>query len=294
MPGRSIKGVQIFVKAFISRFFLSKSSRVSARIDEPVTKPDKVDLIWHDEFDLNGLPNARKWAYDTSRNYEGWWNHEQQYYAKARLKNTYIKNGVLHILAYKEELSPKIFRDWGRQAYSSGKIVTQWRFEFRYGYVEVRAKMPCHRGSWPAIWMLPAPPHTQWPGDGEIDILEHVGWDPHHAYQTVHTQDHYFINNTQQEAISDILEACNQFHIYSALWTEDAVKLGFDGRYRLRYLNDHKGRRHEWPFDSKLYLILNLAVGGDFGGKKGIDVDSFPWDMQVDYVRIYKEPKSDL
>jgi len=149
--------------------------------------PSGFRLAWSDEFDVAGLPDAARWSYDTERNSAGWYNNELQYYADARSENSRIENGMLTITARREDLSAAGLSDWSGQRYSSARLITRDTATWTYGFVEVRAKLPCGRGSWPAIWMLSKPPQTRWPDDGEIDIMEHVGFDAGVIHGTVHT-----------------------------------------------------------------------------------------------------------
>jgi beta-glucanase (GH16 family) len=269
----------------------SSSSSVSTgpgqtAINEAGGLPTGYTLNWADEFNTDGLPDPALWSYDTSRNMAGWYNNEKQYYANARLENSHITGGHLVIEARKEALNTGAFPDWGGQAYSSARMMS--KKTWTYGYVEVRAWVPCSKGSWPAIWTLPAAPHQNWPDDGEVDIMEYVGWNAGQIYQTVHTKDYYFTVGTQKSVITPVADACSAWHTYQMTWTQASIKLGIDGRNYLSFKNDGTGNYNEWPFVNPQYLILNLAVGGDFGGQQGIDDASLPWDMLVDYVRVYK------
>ena len=145
--------------------------------------PAGYRLVWFDEFDLDGLPDTQRWGYDTERNPFGWYNGELQYYAAARYENTLVSDGRLRITARRESLAGAA--DWGGQRYTSARLVTRGKAQWTYGFFEVRAKLPCGRGTWPAIWMLGA--GGRWPDDGEIDIMEQVGSQPTRILGTVHT-----------------------------------------------------------------------------------------------------------
>ena len=140
--------------------------------------PNGFRVVWADEFDTAGLPDTSKWSYDIDRNSAGWYNNELQYYANARLENSRVEGGSLVITARREDLSTAGLPDWGGQRYSSARLITRDKAAWTYGFIEIRAKLPCGLGTWPAIWMLSSPPQTRWPDDGEIDIMEHVGFDP--------------------------------------------------------------------------------------------------------------------
>ena len=194
-----------------------------------------------------------------------------------------IKDGALVIEAHRERLSKSQFTDWGGQNYTSGKLVT--RGDYGYGFYEVRARLPCGRGMWPAIWLLPE--GGTWPDEGEIDLMEMVGWDPNVVHATLHTGAFNHRLNTQRGAQVTIASACTDFHRYQLSWTPDAITIGVDDRAYMRVANDQPGGKPAWPFTRPYKLILNLAVGGDWGGKMGVDDAALPQSMQVDYVRYW-------
>ncbi|HEX6637911.1 MAG TPA: glycoside hydrolase family 16 protein [Steroidobacteraceae bacterium] len=243
-------------------------------------------MVWSDEFDTPGLPDTGKWDYDIDRNSAGWYNNELQYYANARLENSRVENGNLVLTARREDLTT--LPDWGGQHYSSARLLTRGKATWTYGFIEIRAKLPCGRGTWPALWMLSAPPQTTWPDDGEIDIMEHVGFDPGVVHGTMHTAAYNHTRNNSRTATTTVADACTAFHKYQLTWTANQIKVGVDDRNYYQYSNDHSGNA-EWPFDSPQYLILNVAVGGDWGGQMGVDDSIFPVQMEVDYVRVYQQ-----
>lgn len=261
---------------------------ITAGTDEPLARPAGSALVWSDEFDRPGAPDRRKWRYDTSRNKEGWYNNELQYYAADRRENVRVEGGKLVIEARKERLADK--PDFGGQDYASGKIVTQGLADWKYGFIEVRAKLACGRGIWPAIWMLGSDGRGGWPMMGEIDIMEHVGWDPGRVHGNVHTKAYNHVAQTQKGSNTMVPDACTAFHDYQLDWNEDRILIGIDGRAYMRFDNDKKGNRETWPFASPEYLILNVAVGG-WGGQMGIDPAAFPSRMEVDYVRVWQAKK---
>ncbi len=218
-------------------------------MSEEFKAPANYRLVWSDEFSADGLPNPAKWAYDTARNREGWHNNELQYYSGPRKENAEIKNGILHIHARKEAL--KDAPDWGRQQYTATRLITRGKADWTYGFFEVRAKMPCGKGTWPAIWTLGT--KGQWPDDGVVQIPD----------------------------------ACSAFHRYQMHWTPNEVVFGVDGKQHVRFPK-MAGGKDIWPFDHPQYLILNLAIGGDLGGP--VDDSIFPVSFQVDYVRVYQGP----
>ena len=269
---------------------------VDAPMPSPQGKPSFAD-----EFDGNTIDRT-KWRFDVSRNAQGWYNNERQYYAKDRVENARIEDGALVIEARREMLGrtggktggkagtktadKARFADWGGQAYTSAKLVS--REPRGYGFYEVRAKLPCGRGSWPAIWLLPS--GGTWPDEGEIDIMEMVGWDAGTVHATLHTGAFNHAKGTQRGAQTRIPTACTAYHRYQLDWRADAITIGVDGRAIMRVANDQPGGKAAWPFTRPYELILNLAVGGDWGGQKGIDDAAFPQRMAVDYVRYWRRP----
>ncbi|MGB9109883.1 MAG: glycoside hydrolase family 16 protein, partial [Telluria sp.] len=242
----------------------------------PGGKPAGYKLVWADEFDKPGLPDPRKWDYDTSMNKTGWANDELQYYAKGRLETTRVANGKLLITARKEKLTDAA--DFGGQAYSSGRLYTRGKFEFTYGYVEVRAKLPCGLGTWPAIWMLGT--GEGWPEQGEIDIMEHSGMKKGEVLGSLHTGAYNWPNNTQITAPTRVETVCDTFHNYQLTWDADHMVIGVDNRNYLQFANPKDGDHHKWPFSDPQYLILNLAIGGMMGGP--VDDKIFPATMEVE------------
>lgn len=260
----------------------------ASAINEAGGIPTGYNLVWSDEFDTDGLPDATKWAYDVDRNFAGWYNNELQYYANARAANSRVEDGNLVITALREDLSTEGLTDWGGQLYSSARLVTRGKAQWTYGFIEIRAKLPCGRGTWPALWMLSAPPQTTWPDDGEMDIMEHVGFDPGVIHGTMHTAAYNHTRNNARTATTTVADACTDFHKYQLTWTANQIKVGVDDHNYYQYSNDHSGNA-EWPFDSPQYLIMNIAVGGDWGGQMGVDEAAFPAQMEIDYVRVYQQ-----
>lgn len=243
----------------------------------PVLAQVPARLLWSDEFDKPGLPDPAKWAYQTGG--DGWGNRELQVYTEGRPENARVENGHLIITAQHEM--------WAGRDYTSARLVTAGRQSWTYGYFEVRAKLPCGRGTWPAIWMLGEGWHKgNWPAIGEIDIMEHVGHDRGRVHAAIHCTAFNHMKGTQKSATAAVPDACGAFHVYALDWTPARIEMLVDGRPYFRFENSGKGRE-EWPFDSPFYLLLNIAVGGTWGGQKGVDENAFPQSMQVDYVRVY-------
>ncbi|MBE7540977.1 MAG: glycoside hydrolase family 16 protein [Bryobacteraceae bacterium] len=234
-------------------------------------------LVWSDEFDRPGLPDPAKWAYQTGGH--GWGNQEKQYYTEARAENARVENGHLLITARREAFE-------GRE-YTSARLVTAGRQTWRYGYFEIRAKLPCGRGTWPAIWMLGTDTSLgKWPAIGEIDIMEHVGHDPERVHATIHCTAYNHTKGTQKGGFLRAPGVCADFHVYAVNWTPEFLEFYLDGRPYFRFANEGKTRA-EWPFDQPFYLLLNVAVGGTWGGQKGVDDEAFPQTFAIDYVRVY-------
>jgi beta-glucanase (GH16 family) len=259
---------------------------ITAPADEPLTIPKDYKLVWSDEFDGGTAPDSGKWRYDTSRNREGWYNNELQYYAADRPENVRVEGGHLVIEARQGRLADR--SDYGGQDYSSGKIVTQGLADWKYGFFEVRAKLACGKGMWPAIWMLGSDGSKGWPALGEIDVMEMVAWDPQTIHGTIHTAAYNHVKSTQKGAETKLADTCGAFHNYQLDWNADRILIGVDGHAYMRFDNDHKGDNATWPFASPQYLILNVAVGG-WGGQQGVDAAAFPSRMEVDYVRVWQK-----
>ncbi|HZL09299.1 MAG TPA: glycoside hydrolase family 16 protein [Prolixibacteraceae bacterium] len=244
-------------------------------------KPEITDyqLVWSDEFNTNGLPDESKWSYDVGGS--GWGNEEAQYYTNSRLENSEVKDGFLFINALKEDFEGK--------NYTSARLVTRTKGDWLYGKVEVRAKLPEGKGMWPAIWMLPTDwKYGDWPDSGEIDIMENLGYIPYFISATVQTQYYNFITNSQKNAITTVSDCYSEFHNYILKWDTSELRFYVDSKLYHTLKNDGAGFQ-TWPFDKRFHLLLNVAVGGTYGGVNGIDDSIFPQSMVVDYVRVYQK-----
>lgn len=245
-------------------------------------------LFWSDEFSTAGLPNSRKWAYDTERNRAGWYNNELQYYASGRLENSRVENGSLIITARNERLTAA--NDYGNQNYTSARLMTRGLASWTYGFWEVRAKLPCGLGTWPAIWLLGT--GGRWPDDGEIDILEQKGFSAAEKQQilgTVHTKAYNWSSGTlgvARGASTSLPNACTGFNNYQMTWDADRITMGANGINYFEFRNPNNGDVQQWPFNAPQYLILNLAIGGDLGGT--VNNAQLPDQMEIDYVRVYR------
>jgi beta-glucanase (GH16 family) len=241
---------------------------------------DSYSLVWSDEFDYTGLPDTAKWKYDTEGNEAGWGNNEAQFYTKANKKNAQVENGILRITARKE--------NFGRKEYTSARLVSN--ADWKYGKIEVNAKLPEAVGTWSAIWMMPSGwsfNDGNWPDIGEIDIMEHVGHDIGVIHASAHSKDYQWQAGTQKTAIVNVPDVTEEFHTYILEWTPDVLKAFVDDSLYFEYKNEGLGES-KWPYDKPYYLILNVAVGGAWGSIKGIDAEAFPQTMEVDYVRVYQ------
>jgi len=239
-------------------------------------------LVWSDEFDYVGSPDPMKWSYDLGDGCPricGWGNDEEEFYTNHPM-NVRVQNGTLTIEAHH---MPNAV-----QEYTSTRLVTRGLASWKYGRIEVRAKLPRGRGTWPAIWMLPDEnTYGGWPRSGEIDIMEHVGYNQDHVHGTVHTQAYNHTKGTQKGKNMIVENASEEFHIYAINWTDEKIEFFIDGKEYFEFpkLSDDP---NEWPFDQPFHLILNIAVGGGWGGREGIDDSIWPQAMEIDYVRIYQ------
>jgi len=233
-------------------------------------------LVWSDEFNYKGLPDSTKWNYDVGGH--GFGNNEAQFYTKKRLENARVENGNLIIEAKKE--------NWEGKNYTSARLVTKGKQDWKYGRIEVKAKLPKGRGNWPAIWML-STNMKKWPQDGELDIMEHVGYHHGFVHASAHTGKYNWPIGTQKTDTLFVKDLSEKFHVYKADWSPEKIDIYVDDNKFFTYVNTEK-TYEAWPFDQKLYLILNLAIGGNWGGQQGIDDSIFPQKMYIDYVRIYQ------
>lgn len=255
-----------------------------------VYNPDTItdyNLVWSDEFDYEGLPLTTKWDYDTGGS--GFGNNELQYYTNNG-NNAWVDGSKLIIEAKKEDFTSG-GKTWN---YTSARLVTRNKAQWRYGKIQVSAKLPTGRGSWPAIWMLPTNYiYGSWPNSGEIDIMEHVGYDQNRIHGSIHTQAYNHKIGTQKGGSTVKSDASTAFHVYEIEWFPDQILFKVDGvtYYRYRPLNLlAQPKNAHWPFDNPFHLLINIAVGGDWGAAQGMDNNSFPWRMEVDYVRVYQSP----
>jgi beta-glucanase (GH16 family) len=242
------------------------------------TTKNDWQLFWSEEFNYKGLPDSTKWNYEVGGN--GWGNNELQYYTEKNTENALVENGSLKIIAKKENKENKQF--------TSARLVTKGKADFKYGKVEIRAKLPAGKGTWPGIWMLGNNIGTaNWPTCGEIDIMEHVGYMKDSIFGTIHSEAYNHIKGTQKGKGIFMADPYKTFHSYSIEWTPEKIDFAMDGIVYNHIVNEHLSYK-EWPFDQQFYIILNVAIGGNWGGKFGVDENIFPAIMEVDYIRVYK------
>jgi beta-glucanase (GH16 family) len=257
----------------------------------PITPPDPIEiaeyegyeLVWHDEFDGDKI-DPEKWVHDIGG--YGFGNGEAQFYTD-RPENSRVENGLLVIEAR--------FELYENNYYTSAKLWTRDLYEFTYGRVEARTKVPPGAGLWPAFWMLGADfdPYfkedgswvSNWPFCGEIDIMEYIGREPKLILGTVHGPG-YAGALGLSKWVHQEFDIADEFHTYGIEWTYEGITWFFDGEPYYTLNREAVGQR-EWVFDKPFYLILNLAVGGRFPGPIGLDT-KFPANYYVDYVRVYQ------
>ncbi|MDP2089432.1 MAG: glycoside hydrolase family 16 protein [Flavobacteriaceae bacterium] len=253
----------IYISAYNADKFISKSVAVTIYV---VSK-----LLWSDEFNTNGAPNPTYWNYDIGTGSNGWGNNELQFYTN-RAENVIVENGILKIIAKKEIYSGS--------NYTSARILTKDKFSFKYGSVEIRAKLPTGGGTWPALWMLGSNIGTVgWPACGEIDIMEHKGNDLNKIYSALHHPGHSGSNPDSGNIT--ISNATTEFHIYKVDWKENSIKFYVDNQLIYSFSNNQNV-----PFNHNFFLIFNCAMGGNFGGS--IDPNFTSATFEIDYVRVFQ------
>lgn len=245
----------------------------------PAAPADPALLVWSDEFQYSGRPDPEKWGYDVGG--DGWGNNELQYYTD-RADNAWVSNGTLRIRAVREAFVGRHF--------TSARLVTRQKAQWLYGRVEVRLRVPSARGTWAAAWLLPTDgAYGPWPCSGEIDVMEHVGHDAGRVHGTVHT-DRY--NHGKQTQVGRAVSVdVGTWHTYAVDWTPSGVAFLVDGQQYHEFKNDAQDNWETWPFNRHFHLILNVAVGGEWGGQQGVDEEKFEGEgqvMQVAWVRVYR------
>ncbi|WP_170108993.1 glycoside hydrolase family 16 protein [Prolixibacter denitrificans] len=241
-----------------------------------IINAQELQLVWSDEFDYEGLPDSTKWNYETGLVR----NNESQYYTDHRLENARVEDGKLIITARKEP--------YEGAEYTSASLNTKKTFNFTYGRIEVRARLPKGRGVWPAIWTLGSNiDSVGWPACGEIDIMEYVGSNPDTIYANVHTRDYNHNLGTGRGDKIRHEHASDEFHVFAVDWYHDQLIFSIEGVPYFACKDNGEGEG-AWPFTKPQFLLINLAIGGSWGGQQGIDDSVFPVEYQIDYVRIYQ------
>lgn len=278
---------QVTVKAGSNRQYISISQAaaepapvVEIKETEPVNLDCPIEgykLAWHDEFQSEEI-NSNDWKFEVKGDH--WVNNELQNYVREYSpkgeKVALQKNGLLRINCFKEE--GKVY---------SARLYAKQNSGWQYGYVEASIMLPSGKGTWPAFWMMPVH-FTSWPHDGEIDIMEEVGYHRDYVSSSLHADGHVHSNNTQVTKEVYCKGAEGEFHKYGMEWTKDYFQFYVDGKPTLRYDNPGTGVV-DWPYDAPFYVILNLAWGGDWGGSQGVNESALPISMYVDYVRVWQK-----
>ena len=260
---------------------------------------DAMEIIFYDEFKKEGLPDPQKWSFDTGTGANGWGNWELQYYTKADIVNAFVSNGTLKIRALPDQMDDPY--ETYEHFFTSAKVSS--KCGFKYGKFEIKAKMTGGFGMWPAVWMLPFYRiKSSWPTSGEIDIIEHVGRTPDEVFVSVHTAAFNYWGGTPKS--KKILKPGNwesEFHVYTLDWSEKRLEWFVDGVSKYVFEKKDFYTEKEWPFDKPFGLIMNLAIGGNFGFPPGtpreinmplLDRETFPKVFEIDYVRVYGNKKN--
>ena len=264
-------------------FACSEEEMVSQNKDANDWEIEGWNIVWQDEFDNDSL-DLTKWSREIGGH--GWGNNELQFYTDSD-SNSYVENGNLIL---KAQVVPQgIGSSKGLRYYSSARLRTYGKGDWKYGRIEVKAKVASGQGIWPAIWMLPTDwLFGGWPSSGEIDIMEHVGYDLGVVHGSVHTEAYNHKINTQRSSARKIANVDTEFHVYSIIWDKDKISFFIDDVQYFLFENDQQGNYKTWPFDQRFHLLINIAVGGDWPGNPD-NSTNFPRKMLVDYVRVYEK-----
>ena len=264
-------------------FACSEEEMVSQNKETNDWEIEGWNIVWQDEFDKDSL-DLTKWSRETGGH--GWGNNELQFYTDSD-SNSYVENGNLVL---KAQVVPQgIGSSKGLRYYSSARLRTYGKGDWKYGRIEVKAKVASGQGIWPAIWMLPTDwLFGGWPSSGEIDIMEHVGYDLGVVHGSVHTEAYNHKINTQRSSARKIANVDTEFHVYSIIWDKDKISFFIDDVQYFLFENDQQGNYKTWPFDQRFHLLINIAVGGDWPGNPD-NSTNFPRKMLVDYVRVYEK-----
>lgn len=275
------KIILLILCSFFIQAWRCSDEKQESGAETDIPAPAGYKLVWNDEFGSAGdkkaaLPDSQNWWYETGAH--GWGNREIQNYVAGTLDTdtcAIVSDGTLKIVARKA----------GEQVISVRMNTNE---SWLYGYFETRAKLPVGKGTWPAFWMLPKN-FRSWPADGEIDIMEHVGYRPNWVSAAVHCKAYNHSIGTQKMNEKFIATADSDFHVYAVEWTEDYIYGYVDGELYFRFENDKTGNKDTWPFNQPFYLKLNLAWGGNWGGAQGVDENALPTTYEIDYVRVFQK-----
>ena len=264
-------------------FACSEEEMVSQNKETNDWEIEGWNIVWQDEFNNDSL-DLTKWSREIGGH--GWGNNELQFYTDSD-SNSYVENGNLTL---KAQVVPQgIGSSKGLRYYSSARLRTYGKGDWKYGRIEVKAKVASGQGIWPAIWMLPTDwLFGGWPSSGEIDIMEHVGYDLGVVHGSVHTEAYNHKINTQRSSARKIANVDTEFHVYSIIWDKDKISFFIDDVQYFLFENDQQGNYKTWPFDQRFHLLINIAVGGDWPGNPD-NSTNFPRKMLVDYVRVYEK-----
>lgn len=276
-PNSMAREGSVIFKSGSSRITVSvkQAAKPEEPVDPTITVPEGYKLAWHDEFDEGTEPGA-EWWYETGGG--GWGNNELQHYVSGYQGSeqlAVIKGGFLSITAKKIE--DKVY-----------SIRMNTTLSWTYGYFEARLQLPTGKGTWPAFWMMPKNDQS-WPHDGEIDIMEEVGYNPNYVSSSIHCNAYNHTIGTQKTKEVYVPTAQTEFHVYALEWTEDYIRTYIDGKELFYFVNDKSGNKNTWPFNAPFYLKLNLAWGGNWGGAQGIDDSALPATYKIDYIRVFQK-----
>jgi beta-glucanase (GH16 family) len=251
----------------------------------------KWNLVWSDEFESSGPSpfNPDKWT--AERGGSGWGNKELQFYTDQR-KNVFLDGkGSLVIVALKEKLDPQQRCWYGECLYTSARLITKNKFAQKYGRFEIRAKIPLGKGIWPAIWMLGNDiDSVGWPACGEIDIMENIGSEPSVVHGTIHGPGYSAKRGiTGNHKTKKGERLADKFHVFSVEWEPEEIRWYMDEEMYQRRTVADLPKDAKWVFDHPFFIILNVAVGGNWPGSPD-ETTTFPQRMDIDYVRVYQRP----
>lgn len=258
-PGTNV--YTVYASAYNGNNFVSTNEKISVYVSPK--------MVWSDEFSTDGAPDSSKWGYDLGGG--GWGNNELEYYTN-RQENANVSNGTLKINLIKE--------NYQGSNYTSARILTKGKYSFKYGRIDIRAKLPSGGGTWPALWSLGDNIDTApWPACGEIDFMEHIGNQANKIFSTLHYPGHSGANGSG--GTTNNPTATTEFHVYSTEWTSTTIKFYLDNQLYYTFNNDPS-----LPFNQNFFIIVNVAMGGNFGG--AVDPSVTKATMEVDYIRVYQ------